>query len=59
MAVRLSLLSAGLWWAAFTLIPYADPEPTGGANVVPSRGGLVRQSFGQLFATLRDAAATR
>jgi MFS transporter, UMF1 family len=53
-AVRLSLLSAGLWWGLFTLIPYrglrdrpaVDVEPIGG-------GGLVRAAFGQLGGTLR------
>ena len=55
MAVRLSLLTAGLWWAGFTLIPYLglrDRLPRG--EVVPVEGGLVRSSFGQLFVTLRD-----
>jgi len=54
MAVRLCLLSAALWWAAFTLIPFLgirNREPIG---VFEERGGLVRQSFGQLRATLRD-----
>jgi MFS transporter, UMF1 family len=55
LAVRLSLLSAALWWAGFTWVPYlrlrnqpvSRPEAVG--------GGLLRQSFGQLAATLRDA----
>ncbi|MGL5810066.1 MAG: MFS transporter [Nocardioides sp.] len=54
-AVRLSMLSAALWWAGFTLIPvlrlskqWGSPEP------VPVTGNLVRQSFGQLAATLRE-----
>jgi UMF1 family MFS transporter len=54
MAVRISLLSAALWWGIFTIVPYRgirNREPRG---VVPEPGGLVRQSFGQLFATLRD-----
>ncbi len=54
MAVRLSLLSAALWWAGFTLIPYLGIRDRPAVAVVPERGGLVRQSFGQLFATLRD-----
>jgi MFS transporter, UMF1 family len=53
-AVRLSMLSAAVWWAAFTFIPFR-----GLANHVPRAvekepGGLVRQSFGQLWTTLRD-----
>jgi UMF1 family MFS transporter len=54
MSVRLSMLSAAIWWAAFTLIPYLgirDREPRA---VEREPGGLIRQSFGQLGATLRD-----
>jgi UMF1 family MFS transporter len=54
MAVRISLLSAAVWWGIFTIVPYRgirNREPRG---VVPESGGLVRQSFGQLFTTLRD-----
>jgi UMF1 family MFS transporter len=54
LAVRLSLLSAALWWAGFTLIPYVGlrnrPPAAGG----PRNGSLVRASFGQLATTLRD-----
>jgi MFS transporter, UMF1 family len=58
MAVRLSLLSAGLWWGGFTLIPYLGlrNRPPVGAEAVRG-GGLVRQGFQQLFATLRHARA--
>ncbi|GAA1570644.1 MFS transporter [Kribbella sancticallisti] len=53
-AVRLSLLSAGLWWGLFTFVPFVRLKNRPPASVVPVRGGgLVRQSFGQLFATLR------
>ncbi len=52
-AVRLSLLSAGLWWGLFTLVPYrglrdrpAAPRPAG------EPGSMLRQSFGQLRDTL-------
>lgn len=54
LAVRISLLSAGLWWAVFTLIPYRGVRNRPAANVVPEEGGLVRQSFGQLWTTLKD-----
>jgi MFS transporter, UMF1 family len=53
-AVRISLLSAGLWWALFTIIPYRRIRHRPAVNVVPEHGGLVRESFGQLFTTLRD-----
>jgi UMF1 family MFS transporter len=53
-AVRLSLLSAGLWWGLFTFIPFARLRNRPPTSVVPVRGGsLVRQSFGQLAATLK------
>ncbi|MDN5854036.1 MAG: MFS transporter, partial [Actinomycetia bacterium] len=57
-AVRISLLSAGVWWAGFTLIPFRglrDRPPA-----VQNHGGagyLVQRSFGQLWATLRGARA--
>jgi UMF1 family MFS transporter len=55
MAVRISLLSAAIWWAYFTLIPYRgikDREP----RVIPPEEGvtLMQRSFGQLFRTLRE-----
>ncbi|NYD41890.1 MFS transporter [Nocardioides panaciterrulae] len=57
LAVRISLFSAGLWWAVFTLIPYLGVRNRPPVDVVPEQGGLVRQSFGQLWQTLRDLRA--
>lgn len=54
MAVRISMLSAALWWAGFTLIPYFKLRGHAPRGVVPEKGSLVRQSFGQLWHTLRD-----
>lgn len=54
MAVRVSMLSAALWWAGFTLIPYLrlrDYEPRA---VVQVEGGLLQRSFGQLGRTLKE-----
>lgn len=57
-AVRLSLLSAGLWWGLFSIIPFVRIRNRPPVAVVPTGGGnLIRQSFGQLFATLRHARA--
>ncbi len=53
-AARLSMLSAALWWAAFTLIPFLRLRNHPPLDVVPTGGGPVRQSFGQLADTLRD-----
>jgi UMF1 family MFS transporter len=53
LAVRLSLLSAAVWWAAFTWIPYRGLRDRPPVDSVPESGGLGRQSFGQLWDTLR------
>ncbi len=53
-AVRVSMLSAALWWAGFTLIPYLGIRDRPALGKVPESGGLVRQSFGQLATTLRE-----
>jgi MFS transporter, UMF1 family len=59
-AVRLSLLSAGLWWAVFTVVPYRGlhDRPPATAAAGPGRG-LVRDSFGQLGSTLRHLGGYR
>jgi UMF1 family MFS transporter len=54
-AVRVCLLSAGLWWGLFTLIPYRGIRNRPVVHVTPSGGGLFHQAFGQLAATLRHA----
>ena len=54
LAVRLSLLSAALWWAGFTLIPVLRLRDYPARNVLQEPGGLLQRSFGQLWATLRE-----
>jgi UMF1 family MFS transporter len=54
LAARLCMLSAALWWAGFTLIPFRRLANHSPQHVVPESGGAVRQSFGQLYATLKD-----
>ncbi|MGH3358153.1 MAG: MFS transporter [Nocardioidaceae bacterium] len=57
-AVRICLLSAGVWWAGFTWIPYLGLRDRAPAATVAGPGsGLLRRSFGQLLATLREARA--
>jgi UMF1 family MFS transporter len=53
-AVRLSLLSAGLWWAVFTLIPFLGlrDRPASTSAVAQPDGSWVGASFGQLKDTL-------
>ncbi|MPZ61858.1 MAG: MFS transporter [Propionibacteriales bacterium] len=57
MAVRVSLLSAAVWWGGFTLIPYLGLRNRAPTAVRGDRRGVVRDGFGQLFATLREARA--
>lgn len=52
MAVRISLASAGLWWAIFTLIPLRALKNRGQSQ--PRQGGLFRAAFGQLLHTIRQ-----
>jgi UMF1 family MFS transporter len=54
MSVRLSLLSAALWWAGFTLIPLLKLRNYAPQNLVAERGTIFQRSFGQLFTTLRE-----
>ncbi|WP_110205529.1 MFS transporter [Nocardioides daejeonensis] len=54
LAVRISMLSAAVWWAAFTVIPYLRLRNHPPEHVVEASGGVVAQSFGQLWATLKD-----
>jgi UMF1 family MFS transporter len=53
-AVRLSLLSAGLWWGLFTVIPYRGlrDRPAAGSWTGTGARSMFRQSFGQLRDTL-------
>jgi UMF1 family MFS transporter len=54
MAVRISLLSAAVWWAGFTIIPFVRLRNRPPINVVAETGTLFQRSFGQLFTTLRE-----
>jgi UMF1 family MFS transporter len=57
LSVRLSLLSAALWWAGFTLIPLTRLRNRPPQGVVRTSGGLFQRSFGQLFTTLKEMRA--
>ncbi len=54
MAVRISLLSAAIWWAIFTFIPYRGLQNHPPADVEHVEGGVFARSFGQLWITLKD-----
>ncbi|MET3963830.1 UMF1 family MFS transporter [Marmoricola sp. OAE513] len=54
LAVRLSLLSAAVWWAAFTIIPFVKLRDYAPRNQVGVGGSVWTSSFGQLLRTLKD-----
>ncbi|MDQ3480460.1 MAG: MFS transporter [Actinomycetota bacterium] len=57
MAVRICLLSAAVWWALFTIIPYRGIKDRTAVNQEAGAGNVVSQSFGQLWATLASMRA--
>ncbi|AKU18985.1 MFS transporter [Luteipulveratus mongoliensis] len=56
MSVRISLLSAGLWWAGFAIIPVLGLASLRGtvATPVERSAGVVRGSITQLATTFRE-----
>jgi UMF1 family MFS transporter len=54
MAVRISLASAGLWWAAFTVIPLRRLRDRRRARAGQSALRAVRAGFTQLGTTFKD-----
>jgi len=54
MAARISILSAAVWWAGFTFIPFRRLKNRPPTHVVEDGHGLIGDSFGQLWATLKD-----
>ena len=48
------MLSAAVWWAAFTLIPFFGLSNHPPADVEKVEGNAFARSFGQLFQTLRE-----
>jgi UMF1 family MFS transporter len=53
-AVRLSMLTAAIWWAAFTLIPFLKLRNRPAQHTVAVEGSLFHRSFGQLATTFRE-----
>ncbi len=54
MAARISMLSAAVWWAGFTFIPWLGLKNHPPRAVEAVEGGLFASSFGQLGKTLKD-----
>lgn len=55
VAVRISLLSAGLWWAAFTVIPLRRLRSHQGGHTDEEGARALAGGFRQLRATLADS----
>jgi UMF1 family MFS transporter len=54
LAVRISLASAGVWWAIFTLLPLARLRTRQPAKKLAAGEGYVSAGFRQLLGTLRE-----
>ena len=56
---RWSIVSAGLWWAVFTLVPlrWLREHPTVAALAAGGRGNVLTDGFRQLGRTLREVKA--
>ena len=54
MAARISMLSAAVWWAGFTFIPFRGIQNHPPRAVEAVEGGVFARSFGQLWKTLKD-----
>ncbi|MDC1067963.1 MFS transporter [Candidatus Kapabacteria bacterium] len=52
--VRISLASAGVWWAIFTIFPMIWIRKYKIINVAPKKTNLVKVGFHQLFNTIKD-----
>jgi UMF1 family MFS transporter len=53
-AARISMLSAAIWWAAFTFIPFRGIGNHPPRAVEVTEVGVFAGSFGQLWTTLKD-----
>jgi MFS transporter, UMF1 family len=53
-AVRVSLCSAGVWWAGFTLIPLARLKNRGTPQVLPPGESILSVGFHQFVHTVKD-----
>ena len=54
LAVRISLVSAGLWWAVFTLVPLALIRSRAAKRALNPGETMVSTGFKQLFKTLSE-----
>ena len=59
MAVRLSLLSAGVWWGGFALITFARLKPRAAERSLPAGKTYLTIGFSELGSTFRQLARLR
>jgi MFS transporter, UMF1 family len=59
LAIRLSLLSAGLWWGGFSLVTFSRLRVRAAARVRPANRGYLRIAFSELLATFRELGRLR
>lgn len=59
LAVRISLLSAGLWWGGFALLTFARLKTRGAARKLPRGKSYLSVGFTETFRTLRELGKLR
>jgi len=59
LAVRISLLSAGIWWGGFALITFATLKTRAVAKSLPPGKGYLTLGFSELGRTFRELARLR
>lgn len=59
MAVRISLLSAGVWWGGFALITFARLKPRAAEKTLPKGKSYLTVGFAELGRTFRELARLR
>ncbi|HEX8843768.1 MAG TPA: MFS transporter [Pyrinomonadaceae bacterium] len=59
LAVRISLLSAGLWWGGFALLTFKRLRNRGAARQIPAGKSYLRVGFSETMATFRKLGRLR
>ncbi len=59
MAVRISLLSAGVWWGGFALVSFTRLKSRKSGKELPPGKSYLSAGFSELFSTFRELARLR
>ena len=59
LAVRISLLSAGVWWGGFALIAFARLRTRAASRKLPPGKTFLTVGFSEIFSTFRELARLR